>query len=456
MLHLRIPRALCALSLAAAVCLAPVSAIIAQPEQQPVPAVQEQISLPDTVPSARDASRSAQYQRYLPKLLRLGYSQQEADILFQLLPTYRIPTLLCRSYAPRAADIVMQSHFRVNLLDRYLRYAQVNSALTARQVVTQVNIGLDRNTYTSFTTVREPGALDVLVNKYNALPSSFRPKLELLDSRFTSYAAYLQPDACRAFTQMAEDARTEGIWLYCVSGYRSYDYQQTLYQSYTARDGQRLADTYSARPGFSEHQTGLAVDINTSSSSAHFEDTAQYRWLVENSWKYGFILRYPQGKAHITGFRFEPWHYRYVGSELARAITKSGLTYDEYIACRPAHDPHLTRSVTVGDTVTTPQRAPVELDGVYYLGADTVAQVLDLEYTVSPQGQADLTWAEGTLTLYRDNTVCLLNGAQTALKHPPFVQGGQLLIPVEDTAPLLGFGVTRQKDTLLFSPLTEL
>ena len=459
MLHIRIPRALCALSLAAAFCLAPASALYSLPAVQSAAPVQEHSAhaaepvpvLSDSVPAVRNYSQAAQYQRYVPKLLVLGYSQQEADVLFQLLPTYRIPALLCRSYCPQAADMVMQAHFRLNLLDRYLRYAQVNPALTAQQVVTQVNAGLDRTPYTSTTRVKDPGALDVLVNKYNALPASFQPELVAMDSRYANYSAYLHPTAYQWFTKMVDDAREEGHWLYCVSAYRSYDYQQSLYQRYASRDGQRLADTYSARPGFSEHQTGLAVDINTASSSAHFEYTAQYRWLRENSWKYGFILRYPQGKEHITGFRFEPWHYRYVGPELAQAVYESGLTYDEYVACPPSHDPHLVHTITVAETVTTPQRAPLELDGVYYLSADTLAQVLELDYTVTQEGQATLSGPDNDVTLYRDEPVCSWNGQQLELAHAPFVQNGQLLLPVEDVAPLLGVSVTQEEDTLILT-----
>ena len=94
------------------------------------------------------------------------------------------------------------------------------------------------------------------------------------------------------------------------------------------------ADTYSARPGFSEHQTGLALDINTASRSAHFETTATYRWLIENCWRYGFILRYPTAKTETTGIIYEPWHYRYVGQEAAAEIYQQGVCLEEYIAAK--------------------------------------------------------------------------------------------------------------------------
>jgi len=458
MFHIRIPRALCALSLAAAFSLTPASALYSTPDAPPVFPDQEQtapileVILTDSVPSVRDASQAARYQRYAPRLLELGYSQHEADTLLQLLPSYRIPLLFRSEHSKVAAELVLQPHFRAAYLDRYLSYAKVNPALTGQQVVTQVNIGLDRAPYASITQVKDLGAHDVLVNKYNTLPASFQPELVAMGSTYANYSAYMEPTAYQWFTKMVDDARTEGLWLYCVSAYRSYDYQQTLYQRYANRDGHRLADTYSARPGFSEHQTGLAVDINTASSSAHFEYTAQYRWLQENCWKYGFILRYPEGKAHITGFRFEPWHYRYVGVELAQAIRESGLTYDEYVASQPCHDPHLVGTVTVGETVTTPQRAPLELDGVYYLSADTLAHVLDLDHTATQEGRVTLSNADHTLTLFRDEPICIYNGQEFPLTRVPFVQGGALLLPVEELAPMLDLTVSQVEDTLLFSP----
>ena len=92
----------------------------------------------------------------------------------------------------------------------------------------------------------------------------------------------------------------------------------------------KKADTYSARAGSSEHQTGLAVDINTASSRANFQNTKEYKWLINNSYKYGFIERYPKGKTNITGYKYEPWHYRYVGIEAASIIHEKGITFEEY------------------------------------------------------------------------------------------------------------------------------
>ena len=129
---------------------------------------------------------------------------------------------------------------------------------------------------------------------------------------------------------MSNAAKKDGLHIYNVSGYRSYNTQKSLYNGYVSRNGQAKADTFSARAGTSEHQTGLATDVNSVSDS--FANTKEYKWLINNSYKYGFILRYPKGKEFITGYKYEPWHYRYVGKDVAKIIHEKNITYEEYYA----------------------------------------------------------------------------------------------------------------------------
>ena len=131
---------------------------------------------------------------------------------------------------------------------------------------------------------------------------------------------------------MCSKAQEDGYKIYAGSNYRSYDYQLGLYNRYVAKDGFNAAETYSARAGYSEHQLGLAVDILNHSWDYISEKNPEYTWLVDNSYKYGFILRYPRGKEYITGYIFEDWHFRYLGIELAEKVKISNLTYDEYVA----------------------------------------------------------------------------------------------------------------------------
>ncbi|MDE7361718.1 MAG: M15 family metallopeptidase [Oscillospiraceae bacterium] len=143
-----------------------------------------------------------------------------------------------------------------------------------------------------------------------------------------SYSPGIQPDAYDAFLEMQSAAEQDGISLYIVSGYRSYDDQEAIYARYVNDDGKEAADTYSSRPGHSDHQTGYTFDLN--SLDQDFEYTPEGIWLAEHCAQFGFIIRYPKGKDAYTGYMFEPWHVRYVGRERAEAITDSGLSLEEY------------------------------------------------------------------------------------------------------------------------------
>lgn len=156
----------------------------------------------------------------------------------------------------------------------------------------------------------------LVVNKSYPLPRSYNP-------------GGLTPECDSAFDEMQAAAEEEGLDLYIASGFRSYDLQASLYQRYCNEDGQAAADTYSARPGHSEHQSGLAIDLNSISSD--FAYTAEGEWVAEHCWEYGFILRYPADKVSVTGYMYEPWHIRYVGKDNARAIYNSGLCLEEYL-----------------------------------------------------------------------------------------------------------------------------
>jgi LAS superfamily LD-carboxypeptidase LdcB len=176
--------------------------------------------------------------------------------------------------------------------------------------------------------VKNPNTKLVLCNKYNYLPSDYVPEgYKKTDGRVLS----LQKEAQEQFDKMRADALKSGINIYIVSGYRSYAVQNQIFNNYKLNDP-KGAETYSARPGYSEHQTGLAADLNSASASANFQNTKEYAWLTANAHKYGFILRYPKGKEWITGYIFEPWHWRYVGVKVAEKIKELDITFDEYYA----------------------------------------------------------------------------------------------------------------------------
>jgi len=155
----------------------------------------------------------------------------------------------------------------------------------------------------------------LIVNKKYGLPKTYNPGEN--------------KEAKNALKKMQADASALGFDLRLLSGFRTYSYQEGLYNRYVKRDGQKAADTYSARPGHSEHQTGLAFDVGQLKNS--FGDTPSGKWLAQNCHLYGFIIRYPQGKSHITGYVYEPWHIRYLGVDIATKVKESGLTLEEYL-----------------------------------------------------------------------------------------------------------------------------
>ena len=155
----------------------------------------------------------------------------------------------------------------------------------------------------------------LVVNKSYALPSW--------------YGEGLAGETVAAFNAMQAEAASLGLDIYISSGFRSYWSQQSIYNRYVAADGQAAADRYSARPGHSEHQSGLTFDLNSIDES--FAYTAEGQWVRDNAHRFGFVIRYPQGKEHITGYIWEPWHLRYLGTGVATELYNSGLSLEEYL-----------------------------------------------------------------------------------------------------------------------------
>lgn len=172
----------------------------------------------------------------------------------------------------------------------------------------------------------------LLVNKNHPLPADYAPDYTGSNGQSTS----LQGDADAAAQAFLAAANAQGNSMYILSGYRSYDVQATLFANYAAANGEDLANTFSARAGQSEHQTGLAFDVGDAAHSGYNLQTSidQFpgvQWMMQHCAEYGFILRYPEGKEDITGYQYEPWHFRYVGVDAATAIMASGLTLEEYL-----------------------------------------------------------------------------------------------------------------------------
>ena len=229
-------------------------------------------------------------------------------------------------------NLAQNSNFYPERFQRYKNYHAKYPDYSMEDVLFRVNLGLDYPFYENITTIEHPYELLVLVNKYNQLPSQFgQYNLVNMDRKYTlndGKQYLLAGVAYDKYVEMWDAAKKEGLSMMVVSAYRTENYQRNLYNSKVRNSGKVYADNYSARAGHSEHQTGLAIDIGSTSTS--FEYSAEFKWLQKHAHEYGFILRYPKGKEWITGYAYEPWHYRFVGTNAARIIYEEGITFEEY------------------------------------------------------------------------------------------------------------------------------
>ncbi len=203
----------------------------------------------------------------------------------------------------------------------------------------------------------------LVANKTYSLPEDYNPG-ELLT------------ECSEAFEKMKSEAAKEDLVLWNASGFRSYELQESLYTRYSDRDGKEAADRYSARPGHSEHQTGLAIDLNTITSA--FADTAEGKWVSENCHKYGFILRYPQDKESVTGYMYEAWHIRYVGVDTATKIYESGLCFEEYFGITSQYA-DTAETLTEAEDISETEAA----DSVSSQDIETTSAVISEETTIA-------------------------------------------------------------------------
>lgn len=224
-------------------------------------------------------------------------------------------------------------NFDVEKIDRYNKYKEENKDYSYQDVVTYVNIKLDLPVYTDTITVLNPSSLLVLVNKYNSLPKDYKPSPTATLPGAYGNNVPMRTEAKEALEKLQKAVREEANFtLLPTTAYRDYNFQNTLYTGYVTKNGKEKADTYSARPGYSDHQTGLAIDLKNPeiTSNVRLSDS-NYEWLHNNAHRFGFIIRFPKGKEFITGYQFENWHIRYVGEDVAKIIYENNLTLEEYI-----------------------------------------------------------------------------------------------------------------------------
>lgn len=266
------------------------------------------------------------------KLNKIGYSKNEIKEIIKL-DDEKINKILELEYNENILTFVNEKYFLTKNLDRYLKlYSKCNCSQD--KVISLVNVNADYEQYDK-SIVKETDTSKgflMLVNKYNYLTENYKPELNKISVMYAYDDNELTIDALNAYKNMWYAANKEGLTLIASSSYRSYESQLKLWNSRAIID-EKAADLSTARAGYSEHQTGYVIDILSHNATlSNFEETDEFKWLNDNSYKYGFILRYPKDKTDITGYEYESWHYRYVGIDVATQIHNENITFDEYYA----------------------------------------------------------------------------------------------------------------------------
>ncbi|MDD6223626.1 MAG: M15 family metallopeptidase [bacterium] len=291
--------------------------------------------------------KELEHYSYLPFLVELiqspSYDSQNlfryVDYILSLEDGYDLEAVIylvnhniLYPYSQKLADLFQNPYFILARLDRYMGY----NADSIDDTIRNVNSNLDYPFYTNIQMADVSKGHLVLVNKYFQLEKGYYyGELVTLNSNYDNKnGSKLSKDAYLAFSQLVDAAEKEGYHIRNNSAYRTFDYQSYLYTNYKNQRGSDWADQWSARAGHSEHQTGLALDVGIKSSYAlgQFEYSEEFGWMKDHAHQYGFILRYPKGKEYITGYSYEPWHYRYVGVDVATYIYEHDITFEEYYA----------------------------------------------------------------------------------------------------------------------------
>lgn len=271
------------------------------------------------------------------KLTQVGYTLEESKLIINKLNDENESYFVNNKKNNYIIDLLNEKYFLEKNLYEYLEYKVDNKKKSYYDIVAIVNVGANKDWYDS-KKVKETdlskGNL-MLVNKFNYLNEDYEPiEITNIDLSYSYSGNKVSKETNDAYIEMAVAAKEDGIQLMANSTYRTYQRQDEIYKDFYYSKGVSYADKYAARAGYSEHQTGLAIDIFTSGSSttSNFEESDAFKWLSANAYKYGFILRYPKDKEYLTGYEYESWHYRYLGVETATKVYQEGITYDEYYA----------------------------------------------------------------------------------------------------------------------------
>ncbi len=263
------------------------------------------------------------------KLLEIGYSNSDINLILAHGNNDSVTRFTKREKIKYLEEFFNVSFAKLDNYDRYVAYSD-ETGEDEETTVLFVNLNMDKEAYTESQLIEE-FSVDMLINKHRNLNKDFVPEnLSKIDSKYASEDGMKASRlAINAFIEMSKAAKKDDMDIVINSAYRSYEDQEKISNTYLELYGQGYVDKYVAKPGFSEHQTGLCFDIGSRNSKV-FAESNEYKWMLENAYKYGFILRFPKKYELITGFRSEPWHYRYVGKNIAKVIHDEDITLEEY------------------------------------------------------------------------------------------------------------------------------
>ena len=270
------------------------------------------------------------------KLKKFGYSEDDIKVITKFYKTQELNFFLENKKNDDYIGIISEKHFIKDYFNDYLNYLKEERSTNYALIVEKVNTKTNQEYYT------DPEVTDIsknelmLVNKYYHLPDDYAPELVTIPLAYSFGELGSQKctqDTYDAYLRLWSAAKDAGFYLMVNSSYRTHQKQEEIYNQYKNVQGVEYADDYAARPGYSEHETGYAINVTMNGyTDKTFKDTDAYPWLKDNAYKYGFILRYPEGKEEITGFDAEAGHLRYVGVEAATYIHENNITFDEYYA----------------------------------------------------------------------------------------------------------------------------
>lgn len=261
------------------------------------------------------------------KLGEVGYSSGEVKVIKEELKDKEIEKVLKSKYDKNLSKLIKEKYFIFDNLDKYLDYLNDNSNETPSNVIAIVNVGANNEWYSNIKETDTTKNELMLVNKFYGLSETYEPSdLVKVSSTYGYEGKRVSEVIYDSLTNMIDSAKENGYTLLVNQGYRSYADQLEAYTDIEDVNGTEAADERAARAGHSEYQTGLSVELSTYGAEVGTET----QWLLDNSYRFGFIVRYPEGSSDITGFSSDAWRVRYVGRDVATKIHNENITFDEY------------------------------------------------------------------------------------------------------------------------------